>query len=391
MEGYILDNLFRRIAIVDKFESFIWSERLFTYGDFELHLQSNLANRTRFSPGVRMSMNNSFRVMIVETVEDSTDADGYNSLKVTGRSLEAILGDRIARAALSDLTTDPKWILTGLPKDIASQIFHDICVTGILDAGDIIPFVIEGTIFPDDTVPAPDEEVTIGLDPTTVYDALSQICSIYNMGFRLVRNFDTSQLYFDVYTGSNRTTQQSDLPAVVFSPQLDNLQNTTELTTIALYKNCAYVISPVGHEVVYPLDVDPSTAGFDRHVLLVKADDITDPDPDIASALMIQRGQEELAKNRRLSAFDGELNQNGAYKYGTDYNLGDLVEQRNIDGVTNVMQVTEQIFISDSEGDRSYPTLSLNKFITPGSWSAWDYNQVWEDLADDDTTWADQP
>ncbi len=391
MEVYILDSLFRREQVIDNFDSLIWTERLSAYGDFELIMHSTLENRTRFPAGIRLAMNESYRVMTVETVEDTTDAEGRMLLKLKGRSLEAILDDRVARAELSDLTTDPKWVITGLPKAIAEQIFHDICVTGVLDAGDIIPSVVEGTIFPTDTIAEPSDSVTIEFDPTTVYQAIKNVCDLYDMGFRLVRDLDTSLLYFDIYTGSDRTSQQTTLPAVIFSPDLDNLQNTTELTTIAVYKNVAYVISPVGHEVVYPLDIDPTIAGLDRHVLLVKADDITDPDGPTASAKMIQKGLEELSKYRKFSAFDGEINQNSAYKYGIDYNVGDLIEMRNTDGVTNNMQVTEQIFVSDRDGERSYPTLSVNKFITPGSWSAWDYNQVWEDLDPSDETWSEQP
>lgn len=391
MEVYILDSLYRRIEVVDNFESFIWSERHAAMGDFELHLQSTLQNRNRFKVGTRLTQNLSYRIMTVETVEDSVDADGKSSLKLTGRSMEQILEDRVARSALSDTTTTPKWTLTGLPAVLARKIFHDICVTGILNAGDIISGITEASIFPEDTIAEPSESITIEIDPTTVYQAIKQICDLYDMGFRLVRDLDTSLLYFDIYMGSDRTTQQSTLPAVVFSPNLDNLQNTKELTTIAGSKNVAYVISPVGHEIVYALDVDPTTAGFDRHVLLVNATDIDDTDGPTASAKMIQKGKEALAQARGFSGFDGEINQNTNYKYGIDYNLGDLVELRNVDGVTNQMQVTEQIFVSDSEGDRSYPTLSINKFITPGSWSAWDYNQVWEDLDADDMTWSEQP
>lgn len=390
MELYILDSLYRRIEMVDSFNSLIWTERCRAMGDFQLLINSTLQNRTRFTAGTRLAIKDSYRVMTVETVEDTTDADDRKILKISGPSLEEILEDRVAMSALTDLTTNPKWVLTGTPGVIARKIFHDICVTGILNAGDIIP-VIEASIFPVDTISEPVVEITIEIDPTTVYKAIKSVCDLYDLGFRLVRGLDTSLLYFDVYAGSNRTTQQSTLPAVVFSPDLDNLQNTTELTTIDLYKNVAYVVSPVGHAVVYPLDVDPSTAGLDRHVLLVKADDITDTDPAVASAKMIQRGKEELSKSRTFSAFDGEIDQSSQYKYGVHYNLGDIVEMRNIDGATSVMQVTEQIFSQDESGERSYPTLSINRFITPGSWGAWDYNQVWDDLDPSAETWSEQP
>jgi hypothetical protein len=331
-------------------------------------------------PGTLLAITESYRVMKVETFEDTTDAEGRQILSLKGRSLEAILDNRVAISALTDLTTDPKWVLAGTATNIARQIFHDICIVGTISPTDVIPYVIEGSIFPVDTIAEPTEIIGLEYDPQSVYSVLSSTANLYDFGFRLVRNFDLSQLYFDVYMGSDRTTQQSILPAVVFAPNLDNLRNTTELTTSANYKNVAYVISPVGHAIVVPDLIDPDIEGFDRHVLLVKADDITDTDPPTATALMIQRGNEELARNRQFSAFDGEISQDSGYQYGRDYNLGDLVELRNVDGATSNMQVTEQIFVSDRDGERSYPTLSINSFIMPGTWLSWNYHQKWEDL-----------
>lgn len=381
MEVYILDVAFRRVDVVDTFESLIWTERFASAGDFEIVLHSTRDNRKRFVSGVKLAINESYRVMSVETVEDSVDSEGRALLTVKGPSLEMILEDRVAADFFGDTFNNPAWILTGTPAAIARKIFNDICALGQLMPADIIPYLQPGTIFPASTIAESPDVITVELSLKTVYAAIKELCELYDMGFRLVRNFDLSQLYFDIYMGSDRTTRQSSLAAVVFSPELDNLQNTTELTTTELYKNAAYVFSPVGYTLVYPQGIDPLIAGFERRILLVNADDITDPDPPTALALMTQRGIEELSRTRKLTAFDGEINQGiSAYKYGVDYQLGDLVEMRNIDGVSNNMQVTEQIFVSDKEGERSYPTLVINTFYQQGTWAAWDINQVWIDL-----------
>ena len=381
MELYILDSLLRRETVVDKFESLIWTERFSTAGDFELVMQSTASSRKLFKSGVKVAVNESYRVMSVESVEDVTDAEGRALLNIKGPSLEMILDDRVAKNVFADTFNTPTWDMTGTPAAIARKIFTDVCVTGVLNVGDKIPFIQPGTIFPADTIAESAISISIELELKTVYAAIKDLCDMYDMGFRLIRNFDTSQLYFNIYMGSDRTTRQSNLAAVVFSPELDNLQNTTELTTSELYKNVAYVFSPVGYTTVYPLGIDPSTMGLERRVLLVNADDINDPDPPTALALMIQRGNEELSKHRTFTAFDGELNQNfSSYKYGVDYQLGDLVEMRNIDGMSNNMQVTEQIFVCDKDGERSYPTLAINQFFLPGTWVSWDTNQVWIDL-----------
>ena len=390
MEVYILDSLYRRVQVVDRFESMIWTERFSAWGDFELHIQSTNDNRSRFQTGTRIMITESYRVMTVETVEDAVDDEGKTILKVKGRSLEAILEKRLAVETLTSITTDVKWELTDVPTEIIRTMFHDICVLGNVNSGDIISGVVEDNVlFPSDTIGEPGDTVTYAVEPKNLYEAIKAIADIYSIGFRMVLDSSTNTLYWDVYMGSDRTSGQTTLAAVIFSPDLQNLHNTTLLTSDALYKNVAYVISAVGHEIVYLDDVDSSIAGFDRRVLIVLASDINDPDGPTASAQMIQRGKDELAKNRRFQGFDGEVSQNSGYTYGIQYNLGDLVEIRGSDGSASNMQVTEQIFVSDAQGDRSYPTLSVNTFITPGSWLAWDFNQEWEDLDLDPLEWED--
>lgn len=392
MEIYTLDTLLRREYIVDKFESLIWTERYLGYGDFQIDIVSTLRSRTLLKPDTYLAMSDSNYVMRIESLEDDVDETGRKILTVKGRSLEAILIDRVAKESLLDLTTAPKWTITNTPGAIARKIFHDICVTGILDVGDIIPFIFEGTFMPADTLVEPVDPITVELEPMAVYDALTQILNVWTMGFRILRQrtSDLSKLWFDVYIGSDRTSTQAVRPAVVFTPELDNLQNTKELTTIDNARNVAYVFSPAGFQMVYAQGVDPTVDGFERRVLAVNASDITSDNPDVPTAL-IQRGNEELAKARILQAFDGEISQRSGYQYGRDYNLGDIVEIRNDNGVTNNMRVTEQIFVSDREGERTYPTLTLNTFINTGSWLSWMSGKTWADLDTDPTTWSEQP
>lgn len=385
MELYTLDSLLRRQEVIDDFESVIWTERFAAKGDFELVIPSSGANRQRLKAGTLLACNESFRVMRIDEVEDSVDTDGKRMIKAKGPSLEALLEDRVAKNSLSDLTAEPKWVITDNPTDVARKIFYDTCVTGNLSADDQIPFINVGTFMPADTILEPDDVITTDLEPTSVYEATKDLAEVWEFGFRMLRLFDTSQLYYDIYMGSDRTSSQTALPAVIFAPELDNLQNTAELVSISNAKNIAYVFSPAGYQVVFADGVDPDVEGFDRRVLVVNASDITDDNPDVTAAL-IQRGKEELAKTRAIAAFDGEIDQYSQYKYGVHYNLGDIVEQRNTDGVISHMRVTEQIIVSDAQGDRSYPTLALNSFINPGSWPTYG-TMVWADFTTQH--WAD--
>lgn len=378
MEVYLLDSLMRRIEVVDKFEDLIWTERFQDIGDFELNIHSTRAARQQFIPGQQIAINRSYRVMTVETTEDKVADDGRAVLNVKGRSLEAYLEDRGAKNTMSSLTTEPKWVLTGLPADIARSMFDHICRNGALSMSDIIPFLMPGTIFPVGTIPEPSTAITWEQEPDSLKNAIQKLCQLYDLGFRLVRNFDTSQLYFDIYAGSDRTTRQTTLPPVIFAPNFDNLQNTSELTNIQDSKNVALVFSEVGYMEVYPDGVDPDqVVGFDRRVIVVNASDVNADTVNIAGALE-QAGKEALAASRTLSAFDGELNQNSEYTYGIDYELGDLCELRNQDGVVSDRRISEQIFVDDAEGERSYPTLMANDFLMAGTW-----------LTAGDAVWAD--
>jgi len=393
VELYILDALYRRQYIIDQYISLIWTERQAVYGDFQLNIYSTHQSRSLLKLDTYLALDRSNYIMRIESFEDDLDADGQRVLIIKGRSMEAILLDRVAKESLSDLTTSPEWVITDTPANIARTAFHDICVSGILDVGDIIPSISETSLMPASTIPEPVDPITLKIKPTTVYDVVStQICAAYDLGFRMLRDDSTGLIHFDVYAGSDRTTGQTTLTPVVFGPQLDNLQNTKELTRIDTAKNVAYVFSPVGFQMVYATGVDPTIEGFERRVLMVDASDVTSGTSAEIEAALILKGMAALTASRVYFGFDGEISQNSQYVYGRDYNMGDLVELQNTDGVAAEMRVTEYIFTNDDQGERSYPTLTSNIVINTGSWLSWTSNKAWFDFDTDTTSvWGNQP
>lgn len=392
MDLFILDSLFRRTEIVDRYKSLIWTERWAGWGDFELLIRSTRENRRLLTKGTFLSINVSHRVMRVETTEDAIDQSGVRMIKVKGRSFETILEDRC-------LMFDNVYYYT--PLDLMTYLVKRVCVDGYESTLDIIPnlVVARHPSLPADTITPSADILQQELGPGALYPIIEKLGTTWNLGFRMLLNNDNGQLYFDVYSGVDRTATQTVYDSVLFTPELDNLQNTTELSTIEGTKNVAYVYSraegqlPVAVEV-WAEDVDPESVGFDRQIVLVDASDETS---DVATDdekwdIMRRMGKEALAEHRPLMAFDGEIRQDSGYVYNRDYYLGDLVEVRSEDGVANQMRVTEQIFVSDSEGDKSYPTLSLNTFVNVGSWLSWPPDKRWIDYDTDlDTVWSSLP
>lgn len=390
MEWYTLDANLQRDRVIENFESFIWTERYAAWGDFEILINSNHDSKSLLQTGVRIGMKGSYRVMTIETVSDEFAQDGTKKLTVTGRSMEALLDERAAISMLDDLTAKPKWVITGTPGYVMRYLFSQVCVTGVVSPNDNIPFYHTGTLLPAGQIPEPTTSYTIEFEPDTLYNALVKVAEIWSLGFRLVKNGDTGQIYFEVYTGNNRTTFQTVNPPVVFSRSMDSINKSATLISLADRKTVAYVLAKNDATIVYADGFDSSVSGSERRVLLVKADDIDLAVGAPLTAAMQQRGLEELAKHRTVYAFDGVIPDYQPYIYGIDYNLGDLVEERSPDGFVTKLMVTEQIFACDDSGDFAYPTLMLKELLLPGTWVARPIAEHWADVPPEQH-WDDLP
>lgn len=391
MELYVLDDTLRRMAVVDDYISLVWTERFKDTGDFKTTLHTTQAKVDLFKPNTMVITNDSYRVMVVENVEEVVDTEGHTLLNVSGKSLEKILMDRAAIKSMASGARVP-WVITDTPANVARIVFETICVDHTANPGDFIPFMEEGSIFPADGILEPSNVITYTVPSKSVYEVIKEICDIYELGFRLVRNPESGLLSFNIYSGSKLTASQSSRPAVVFSKNLDNLTNTKDFTSVENQKNTAYVVHPDQQLMVYNLgESDSTTIWFARKVMVVDASELTSTGATLL-AEMQQMGEAALAEQRGLKAFDGEINPVNGYRYGRDYNLGDLVEQRSTSsGITNEMRVTEQILSSDAQGDKSYPTITMSLSITPGSWLSWDPNEVWLDYEGRPSeVWANQ-
>ena len=383
MEWYTLDPLFRRADLIEGFESMVWAERYSAYGDFQLVTKADYASRALLMPETPIVMAGSPRVMKIETVTDDVSDDGTRNLTVTGRSIEALLDDRVAMPGLAghNMTTDEFVTYTGTPGAIARSIFTSCCVTGVMSSKDTYPFYHAGTLLPAGSILEPSVSVTLKVDPDTVYNTIKNICDIWSLGFRVVRNGELGQIYFEIYTGNDRTANQTARDPVIFSLAMDNLGQTSHVSSTALVKTVAYVYAKNGSAEVYPDAYSDTTAtGSDRRVLLVKAADIDLPAGAALNAAMQDKGKQELAKWMPVYSFDGEIPQNTKYIYGDDYSLGDMVEEWDRYGGVNTMLVTEHISVSDKEGERSYPTLTLFSYTYPGSWRAETITEHWADV-----------
>lgn len=397
MEVLILDKLLRPIDVVDMFMSTIFTERVGDMGDMELVTLSTPANKKRFTTGTWLTVNDSDRVMEITTVEDRIDDEGRAILKVKCEELVRVL---MARNALKAIVggVAPTWVITDAPADVMRYIFDQICRLGTVDAADIIPFIQPGTLYPASTIPEPIFEIEWEQKPDSVFAAEKELGDIFDLGFRLYRDPNSlSKLYFDVYAGSNRTTNQSFHPPVIFSGDLENLQNMAEFKDVSKYFNVIRVVyiyrdevtdTDVAQTVVVSDDDFTPPEGFDRRTKTVTITNIPEEITDI-TAYLIACGRDELMKSRPFAAFDGQVNPDAQYVYGRDYYLGDVVEFQGNNGESAHMRVQEYIRVQDEQGERSYPTFAIRKFNEPGTWASYKYDVEWIAMGSEEY-WSNQ-
>lgn len=364
MDLYTLDDNFLKADSVDDYQSLIWTERYNQYGDVTLVWAAGGKLDALIVEGVMLYTPESREIMLIDTVNNEKGV-----ITATGWSLSAFLMNRIFRNTWS--TDADNWTLTGNAAYLATYVVQQMCMAGGIMAGStVLPGgganeVIPGlSVFTDET----GDTLTIAVPYGNVYDAVKSICDIDNLGFTIYPPSimdGSGDLVFLVYRGLDRTSSQSVNDVVIFEPALDNITDTTELRSINGYKNVAYawansmtVQSTIG--VAYAPGASGLT-GFQRRTLMVEASDVNAADYNATDLLSIlnQKAADALANNNYVRMTDGTIVPQDGFVYGSDYNLGDVIELRGPSNAAQPARITEFIRSRDSNGEFAYPTLSV--------------------------------
>lgn len=350
----ILDRSFEVINTIDSFKSIIWTERYSDYGDFELIYPATIENFKKLKIGYFLSIEDSNEYMLVETIEITTDTEEGDFIKVSGRSLTAILTWRII------------WYQTQLDGNIQTEILS------LLNRSIIQPSISErklenpGLIFRRNELVS---SISIARQFTgdNLYDAIKSICDTYNLGFHVFIDSSTpEQLTFEVYKGTDRSYEQSENPYIVFSSEFGNLLNSDYINSEVNYCNVALVAGEdEGSSRKSVIAGNESVSGWDRRELYVDARDIQSENGDNVmdtatyNETLKQRGEEKLLEHTKGTAFDGEISTVSGYIFGKDYYMGDIIQIENDYGITARARIVEYIRSVDSGAVNEYPTFNI--------------------------------
>ena len=343
MEIKILDTDFVAISVVENYQSFIWTDRFAQYGDFELYAPMGEEWLDNIQIGYYVSCSDSDRLMIIETVEITSDTEEGDFIKVSGRSLESILARRIVWQ---------QTVVSGNPQACIKKLIDDAIINPAIADRQISNF-----IFKEST-----DEGIIGLSMESqytgdnLYDVIADICTQIYAGFR-IRLTEENQFEFELYRGYDMTSE------VVFSNEYGNLITSDYTNDTQEYKNVTLVAGD-GEGTARKTAVVGNAAGLNRKELFTDARDLSSNNVAAATYTkqLQQRGSEKLAEVSITEGFDGTVEPDIMYQYNLDFSIGDFVTFRDKYGNTGTPRINEFTISNDeNNGYYCYPTFTMEE------------------------------
>lgn len=354
MDIYVLNREFETVAVVDNYISEIWTDRYWEPGDFEIQVPSSKENLDIFKEDYYLWMAQSEHIMVIEDITLQSDAENGSTILVAGRSIESVLDRRIV------------WKQTSLNGDLQNAVQR------ILNENAISPSDSSRKISALSFKASTDEKVTsLTIDTQytgdTVLDIIQDLCKQNDIGFKITMPSD-GQWVFELYAGANRTYDQTENPYIIFSPNFENLMNSNAYSSKKDYKTVALVggEGEGSERKMTTVSVEGgSLSDLDRRELFVDARDVSSSvdggtlTTEQYYEKLSQRGKEKLSEYKVTNTFEGEAETSRSFQYGTDFKMGDIVQNENEYGQTFTSRITEYIWSESESEQKQYPTFTV--------------------------------
>jgi hypothetical protein len=344
----ILNTNLDAVAIVDTYESFIWTDRYCESGDFELYSAMREDILAYIKKDYYLQNGDSEHIMVIENLLISSDTENGNHIKVTGRSLESILDRRIVWGQ--------KTISGNLQAGIET-LLNECIVYPSDNNRKIGNFIFETSIDPAITGLTIDAQYT----GDNLYDVIRKICEERGIGFKVTLD-DYKQFVFKLYAGTDRSYDQASVPYVIFSPNFENIINSNYIESKHSLKNIT-LVGGEGEGAARKYTTVGNGSGLNRRELFTDARDISSDigdgvilTDDEYTAQLQQRGREKLAENTDIISFEGQVETTIMFKYGEDFFNGDVVQISNEYGHETKARILEIVMSENEEGISMYPT-----------------------------------
>lgn len=350
MEVWIMDTSFKSVLLIDAFESLLWVERYIGSGNFEIYSPVEINILKQIKKNYYAWTKDSDSLMIVETVQITTDSESGPKMIFSGRSLECILDHYIIWK---------QTVLDGKLQDGVKKLLTENIINPSIPERKLDNFIFEESDDPAIT------SLTLNAQYTgnNLYDVICSICETNKIGFKITLN-SKNQFVFKLYSGKDRSYEQMENPYIIFSSKFENIVSSNYIDSDTTLRNVALVAGEDSGESRKTIVVG-SSSGLDRRELYVDARDIQSETSDGVMdendyyEKLKTRGEQKLADCESTMTFEGEMETTKTFVYGKDFFKGDIVQFVNEYGMEARVRVMELIRSQDASGYSTYPTFSI--------------------------------
>lgn len=362
MEIFSLNDTAKQGTIVNGIKSGVWIERYLDGGEFKFIGNDPDALREALPVDSLVGISDSYEVMVVEDHEIEEEIDIEPKITITGRGLDQVLMENriITKVGGGDYSSGLAFPGRGYPLENhsgwynAKELIEDSLKASWEDGdNNVFNFDVRSTVGTSD--PAFLKYYFSELE--TLYEAVKMLLTPRNLGIRVERpNPDHDTLDFVIHEGEDLSS------TINFSWFMGQVQKARYFKTSRGRINALYVYDQTATHRIYPGD----ETGLRARAGKLNASDLeleySDPPtgPEILTAYdkLNDLGQAELAKQKVLQILDAEISQNAPYRYGVDFNMGDIVTVLGKYDTVAAMRVTEYARSFDETGISEYPTLT---------------------------------
>lgn len=331
----LTENGLKLVGVVDDYISFVFTRKYSDVGEWQLVINA-LSENAKLIKDINFISNGDGVAGIVKKVVSNIGTD--NTIIYSGIELKGIINQRIVMppsnsSHLSITNTAPEVVIANI---IDKQLIN-------CDASQRnIPFIRLA-----DYSVIPPKKIDYNGRFTNAYDDITTIATANNIGWYadiqpIEDNNQYGEIVYHIYSGLDRSINQSINSRLVLSFTNDNIASTTYEANNGVPTTA--LVAGQGEGVDRSIaKINDAVSGLDRNELYIDARDIADEE------LLPQRGQETLAGYGDTANYQITFSQLMIERYRKDFDLGDIgtIEDSVIDNtldfrLTEITEIHEQ-------------------------------------------------
>lgn len=256
----VLSSLLVPLGLINQFTALTWTSRTTTFGGFELWCPMLPENSGLLRPDNLLWIGGD-ELGVIETIQKSTDEQGGTTLQVSGRFIESWLERRIIWGQYSGT-------------EVVSNHLRNLVTMNAISPSDPKRKIPNLTLAVGQSPLGP--SVSFSDSYSNLWTTALELANANSLFLRVKADVPKGELRFTILKGTNRSVEQSILPAVVLSTDLSDILTDSYTLDATAWCNMSLVAGAGEGIQRKTSEINGSLSGLFRRELFVDARDLQD-------------------------------------------------------------------------------------------------------------------